>query len=104
MILKGQMSMVKLLEYLKSKDQPVCEEEKIMKEKAFYGKEEKNIGERLQKLDEELKYKVLFEDEKREPGMKDREIYQEIRQCEFKKEEMPNLFRWAQFMKKFAEM
>ena len=39
MLLKGEMSMVKLLEYLKSKDQPVCEEEKIMKEKAFYGKE-----------------------------------------------------------------
>ena len=57
----------------------------------------------MKKLDEELKYQVLFEDENREPGMKDKHIYEEIRQFEFKKEEMPNLFRWAQFMKKFAE-
>jgi len=100
----GQMSIVKLLEYLKSKDIPVCEEEKVMKEKAFYGKEEKNPVEKLQELDEQLKFKVFFEDEKREPGVKDREVYEEIRLCEFDKEKMPNLFRWMHFMKKFAEM
>ncbi len=63
---------------------------------------QKNLSiQELLKLDEELKYQVLFDDEGVEPGAKDRKIYGELKGCKISKE-VPNLFRWFQFMKKFA--
>lgn len=57
------------------------------------------IEERLESLNSKLQYKTFLEDEAH-PSSEDFKVFDELRNIEFNKEKLPNLYRWKKAIEK----
>jgi len=97
-----------LLALFDSKKVGPSEAELKLKSKAFYEKVSGDLSkmdinlykkeeEELDVLNKELLLKTFLEG-KNEPGARDNEVYEELKDVEIDKERHPNLYRWKNFI------
>jgi len=89
----GKYNIENLLKLFESKQVGPSEAEVKLKSKAFYEQE----SHELDIYNNELLWKTFLEGES-EPGVKDNEVFERLRDVEIDKNKHPNLYRWKSFI------